>query len=74
MTQKIILLTALLSGWAFAATETLELPHITVYGTAEIKVTPNEMIWSVNVKTENKELPTTATNHAAAVQKVLQFH
>lgn len=71
--ERIALLTTLVLCSAFAAAESLETPHITVYGTAEVKVTPNEMIWSVNVRNEHKELPIVAGNHTASVKEVLGF-
>ncbi|MHC4928042.1 MAG: SIMPL domain-containing protein [Planctomycetota bacterium] len=75
MKKHVLLLTAALICSAFAFAEDLELdtPHVAVYGTAEIKVTPNEMIWSVHVKTENKELPAVAASHTATVKQVLEF-
>ena len=59
----------------FAAAGDLELtqPHVAVYGTAEIKVTPNEMIWSLNVNTKNETLQAAAQNHTAMVKQVLEF-
>lgn len=74
MIKRMTLLTALLACSAFTAAQTTpEQPNITVYGTAEIKVTPDEMVWSINVKTENRELPAAAAAHDAAVGKVLEF-
>jgi hypothetical protein len=73
MIKKMTLLTALLACSAFTAAQTTEQPNITVYGTAEIKVTPDEMVWSINVKTENRELPAAAAAHDTAVGKVLEF-
>ena len=72
--MKIIaLLTAVILCCAFATAESLEQPHIIVYGKAEIKVTPDEMVWSVNVRNEHKELPTVAANHTTTVKQVLDF-
>lgn len=73
MMKKITLCAAVLCCSVFTAAETFEQPRITVYGTAEVKVTPNEMIWSVNVKNESDTLPTVAANHTATVAKVLDF-
>ncbi|MHC4926604.1 MAG: SIMPL domain-containing protein, partial [Planctomycetota bacterium] len=72
--QALILLAAALCS-TVASAEDLELdtPHVTVFGTAEIKVTPNEMIWSVNVNTKNESLQVTAKQHTETVQKVLSF-
>ena len=71
--KKIALLTAVILCSALTVAESLETPHITVYGTAEIKVTPDEMIWSLNVNTKNKDLPKVAKNHAETVKQVLEF-
>lgn len=75
MKTPIVLLTALLfcSAWTAAGDLELDTPHVAVFGTAEIEVTPNQLIWSVNVKNKDKELPTAASKHTATVQKVLSF-
>ncbi len=73
MIKHFILLTAVFSCAACAAAETLEEPHITVYGNGKIKDVPNEMLWSVNVTTKEKKLSAATANHAAAVAKVLEF-
>lgn len=75
MKKHTLFLAAALLCSAFAVAEDLELgrPHIAVYGTAEVKVTPNEMLWSVTVKSEDKELSTVAAHHTATVSKVLDF-
>jgi uncharacterized protein YggE len=73
MNKQIILLAVVVFCCGFAGAETLEPPHISVYGTAEIKVTPNEMVWSVIVTTKDKQLAVVAKDHAATVKKVLGF-
>jgi uncharacterized protein YggE len=73
MKKQIILLAVVVFCCGFAGAETLEPPHISVYGTAEIKVTPNEMVWSVIVTTKDKKLAVVAKDHAATVKKVLGF-
>lgn len=73
MIKHFILVSAIFWCSALTTAETLEQPHVAVYGTAEIKITPNEMSWSVNVKNEDKELPMVATQHTATVAKVLEF-
>jgi len=73
MNKQIILLAVVVFCCGFAGAETLEPPHISVYGTAEIKVTPNEMVWSVKVSTKDKQLSVVAKDHAATVKEVLGF-
>jgi uncharacterized protein YggE len=73
MKKQIILLAAVVLCSGFAGAEGLEQPHITVFGTAEIKVTPNEMVWSLGVSTKDKNLPVVAEDHTAAVKQVLEF-
>lgn len=75
MSKSAIFLLSAVFCCSFAVAGDLELntPHITVLGTAEIKVTPNEMIWSLNVNTKNKELPAVAAAHAETVKKTLEF-
>lgn len=75
MTHKKLILLAICISSACAVAEDLELnqPHVAVYGTSEIKVTPNEMNWSVNVNTKNVALSPAAKNHAATVKQVLEF-
>ncbi len=75
MTHKSIFLCVVLFCSIFAAAADLELgtPHVAVYGTAEIKVTPNQMHWSLNVNTKNESLPTAAKNHTATVKQTLAF-
>ncbi len=75
MKTHTILLVALLfcSAWTVAEDLELDTPHVAVFGTAEIRVVPNQIIWSVNVKTEDKELPTAASKHSKSVQQALSF-
>ncbi len=73
MVRKTSLMVALFACSVWSAAQPLEQPHISVYGTAEMNVTPDEMVWSINVKTENRELPAAAAAHDAAVGKVVEF-
>lgn len=61
------LMTVLLS---FAETD---LPHITVYGTAEEMVVPDELNWSLSVKTVGASVEEAATNHLKDVSGVLDY-
>lgn len=54
-----------------ASADEIQLPHITVYGTATTEVVPDEMIWSVEVKNKNLGLEAAATEHGKTVQAVL---
>jgi uncharacterized protein YggE len=73
MNKQIVLLAVVVFCSGFAAAEILEQPHIAVYGTAEIKVTPNEMVWFLDVSTKDNKLPIVAKNHTATVKQVLVF-
>lgn len=73
MKKQGLLLIVVLFCSTFAVAELLEQPHISVYGTAEIKVIPNEMIWSLSVSTKDKELSAVAKKHTDAVKQSLDF-
>jgi uncharacterized protein YggE len=55
------------------ANKDIEQPHVSVYGAAEIKVVPNEMVWSLNVTTKDKILTAVAQKQMDAVKHVLDF-
>lgn len=71
--SKHILTAALLVCTATISAQTLQPPHISVYGTADINVTPNEMNWTLIVRNEGKQLAPTAREHAETLDKVLNF-
>ncbi len=48
-------------------------PAVTVFGTATTEVTPDQMIWSLNVKNKSASLETAAKEHTATVQQVLNL-
>ena len=73
MAKYAFFVTTALLCTGLTAGQVLDDPHIVVYGTAEIHVAPNEMNWSLSVRNEAKELPATASAHAATVKKVLEF-
>ena len=56
-----------------ACADEIQLPHITVYGTAMTEVVPDEMIWSVEVKNKSMGLEAAATEHGKTVQAVLSL-
>lgn len=73
MFKPYILVIAVLLCPAFAAADNLDQAHVAVYGTADIKVAPNEMNWRLTIRNENRELPPTAARHAEIVNKVVSF-
>jgi len=50
-----------------------EVPHILVYGTAETMAVPDELIWSLSVKTMGADINNVASNHVREVSAVLGF-
>jgi len=64
-----------LCAFALIATRVLadeiQLPHITVFGTATTEIVPNEMLWSVEVRNKNMNLESAAMEHGKVVQSVL---
>ena len=72
MFRHLVVAFVLCCSAAFAA-GILDQPHVAVYGTAEIKVAPNEMDWRLTVRNEDKELPATAQRHAEIVNKVVKL-
>ena len=67
----IIVLSFLCCGLSYA--EDIEPPHITVFGTATKKVTPDTMIWSLSVKNKGRNLQEVAELHSKHVESVLIF-
>jgi len=51
----------------------IQLPHISVFGTAVIEVVPDEMVWSVAVRNQNAKLEGVAEEHAKVVASVLSL-
>ena len=67
---------AMLAGLAFTAALPAaenELPGVTVFGTATIKVTPDLMLWNLTVSNQGLKLPAVAEQHAKLVGQVLSF-
>lgn len=63
-------LSLLAALFSFAETD---LPHITVYGTAEEMVVPDELNWNLSVKTIGTSVEEVATNHLQDVSAVLSY-
>lgn len=56
-----------------AISDDLDIPHITVYGTATIQVTPNQMIWLLNVRNIDPSSAGAAKTHEKRLEAVLSF-
>jgi uncharacterized protein YggE len=63
-------LSLLTSFLSFAETD---LPHITVYGTAEEMVVPDELKWTITINTTGASIEEVATNHLKDVSTVLDY-
>lgn len=57
---------------AFASAQ-FEVPHISVFGTAETKVTPDELHWNVSINTKGKQVDALAAEHLRDVGSVLDY-
>lgn len=51
----------------------LDVPHVAVFGTAVIEVVPDEMHWTLIVKTQGPEIATVAETHDRKVAGVIAF-
>lgn len=49
------------------------IPHVSVYGTAEMDVPADEMHWSITVQSNNDVITTLATEHDASVDSLVTF-
>ena len=56
-----------------SAADEIELPHVTVYGTARTEVTPDEMIWALKVEDKGDVLEGVANEHAKHTEALLTF-
>lgn len=64
----------MLFGGGFAsANSDFDVPHIRVYGTAETEVVPDELHWSLFVKTRGSSIENVSKNHAEEVAAVLRY-
>jgi uncharacterized protein len=50
-----------------------EVPHIVVYGTATIQVTPNQMVWNLSVRNFNPTSTGAARAHETTIAALLAF-
>ena len=58
---------------AAAKAEDIELPHVTVFGTAVKKVVPDKMLWNVQIMSKDQLLEDVTKKHIAVVGKVTDF-
>ncbi|TQV89848.1 SIMPL domain-containing protein [Aliikangiella coralliicola] len=65
----IVNLTSLLSVNA----QSLDQPHISVQGSASQSISPDELSWSLAIKTLEKELPLAAKKHAETSREVMRL-
>jgi uncharacterized protein YggE len=71
MKKQITILLAILVNVIVLAE--FEVPHIIVYGTAETKVTPDELHWNVSINTKGKQVDLLASEHLREVESLLQY-
>ena len=71
MNKQIFLLLTVLAP-AFVTAQ-FEVPHISVFGTAETKVTPDELHWNVSINTKGKQVDALAAEHLRDVGTVLDY-
>lgn len=56
-----------------AYSEDIELPHVTVFGTAVTKVVPDKMLWNLRVMNKGQMLETVSKEHLDIVRDVTTF-
>lgn len=71
--MKIITVALILCITVVVNAEEIQVPHVSVYGTSEIQVVPDEMHWSLEVKTKGNEVGQAAEAHDKKVEAVLKF-
>lgn len=74
--KRIVLLAVIVSfcwGISYADGDGIDLPHVTVFGTAITKVTPDIMIWYLSVISKGRELQDVAGQHTKTIARVLRF-
>lgn len=69
----LLLLFVAVSGVATYAEAEFDVPHIKVLGTAETKVVPNELHWSVSVNSRGQLVEDVSKSHGKDVAKVLKY-
>ena len=66
----LIFLVLFFVGLASVQAEDIEIPHVTVFGTAEKKVVPDKMLWNVQVMNKDQMLEDVTKKHIDTVEKV----
>lgn len=57
----------------FLHADGFELPHVSVYGTSELEVAPNLMIWNLSIVSKGFEVPKVAEEQDKKLQKLLSY-
>lgn len=71
--KKTLTLFALMLGSLISWAGELDVPHVAVFGTAVIEVVPDEMHWTLFVKTQGPEIAAVAETHDHKVAGVIAF-
>ena len=71
--KKCLPLIVLLIACGTTAADDMDLPRITVFGTATTMVTPDTLIWNLTVKNIDMDLEDAAEEHTEIVKKVLSI-
>jgi uncharacterized protein YggE len=72
MKKTLLLISLLLCSISIRAGD-LDVPHVSVFGTAVIEVVPDEMHWTLFVKTQGPEIASVAETHDRKVAGVISF-
>ncbi|MGJ8638786.1 MAG: SIMPL domain-containing protein [Opitutaceae bacterium] len=72
MKKILILITALVTAAIVGASE-IEVPHVSVHGTAQIEVIPDLMKWKLTVETKGTDVQKLAEEHDRQVSVLLKF-
>jgi uncharacterized protein YggE len=70
---NLILMVLFLTGTISACGNDIETSQVTVLGTAEEKVVPNKMLWSLQVMNKGQLLENVSTKHIDLIEKVTNF-
>ena len=73
MKNVIAMIFAVLLAVTSVSADGVQLPHISVYGTAVTEVVPDEMIWSLKIENKGGDLEAVAREHGKQVEAVLKF-
>lgn len=68
-----IFLVLFLTGAACVQADDIELPHVTVFGTAVKKVVPDKMLWNVQVMNKGQLLEDVTRKHIDIVDRVIKL-